>query len=111
MILACVAEAKAVRDAAAAARAKYDAAEADRDRVIRDAVAAVQQSVYRHTYAPADVAALDAKAEKAYRKKFPKFEKALRKKWKHDAALSAPYVVPDEAALVVVLGGLEVKGS
>ncbi|KAH8088760.1 hypothetical protein JL720_6723 [Aureococcus anophagefferens] len=63
--LACVAEAKAARDAAAAARAKYDAAEADRDRVIRDAVAAVQQSVYRHTYAPADLAALDAKAEGA----------------------------------------------
>ncbi|KAH8085065.1 hypothetical protein JL720_7785 [Aureococcus anophagefferens] len=59
--LACVAEAKA-RATRAAARAKYDAAEADRDRVIRDAVAAVQ-SVYRHTYAPADVAALDAKAE------------------------------------------------
>ncbi|KAH8057267.1 hypothetical protein JL722_6919 [Aureococcus anophagefferens] len=56
--LACVAEAKA-RDAASA-RAKYDAAEADRDRVIRDAVAAVQRSTA--TYAPADVAALDAKA-------------------------------------------------
>ncbi|KAK7247923.1 hypothetical protein SO694_00084159 [Aureococcus anophagefferens] len=62
------------------------------------------------TLARGDAAALDAKAEKAYRKKFPKFEKALRKKWKHDAALSAPYVVPDEAALAVVLGGWRLRG-
>lgn len=60
-------------------------------------------AVYRRTYSQQDLKAFDAKADKAYRKKFPKFEKAFRKKWKADGALRDSYVLPDETAFSVEL--------
>ena len=69
-----------------------------------------QQTVFKRTFSPADVANLparDPKAQKLYAKKFSKFEKNLRKRWTKDAALREPYILPREADLDEVIRGLE----
>ena len=60
-------------------------------------------SLASRRYDTAEIANLSDKDSRVYRRKFPKFEKAFRKRWAKDLELKGAYVLPDEKALAAYL--------